>query len=173
MARVLILSGCALALLAASPAEAQQRPRPETAAEAGLRYLSWPGRPAVREAAPPPTRPGRPRPPRVETPRVETPAEQPPATPVVRAEQPAPPPVTSASADAGVRYYSVHRAAGRAPDPIPEAGQRASGETLVALAVPSGPTLADRDRTVMAEEALDILRALPPDQLAQLLEQPR
>ena len=168
MARGLILLGGAAALLlAAQPAAAQ-----ESARQAGLRYLNWPGRPPVQQTRPQPERPRRPTPPRVET-VAETTAPPPPVVqPAQRPTAPAVPPSTAAETP-GVRYYSVHREAGRQPDPIPQAGERAADDNLVALALPQTRSLAEQDRLANAEEALDLLRDLPPEQLAQLLEQPR
>ncbi|WP_296817741.1 hypothetical protein [Brevundimonas sp.] len=170
MARGLLLLGGAAALLfAAQPAAAQ-----ESAREAGLRYLTWPGRPPVQQTRPEPQRPRRLAPPRVQT-EVETPPPPPPPVtqPVPRLSAPTVP--ASATVESPTpRYYSVHRAAGRQPDPIPQAGERAASDgTQVVLAVPSGRSLAEQDRLATAQEAMDILRDLPPDQLAQLLEQPR
>ena len=73
-------------------------------------------------------------------------------------------------ADDGPRYYSVHRGAGRTPDPIPDAQILAAEDTLVALQSPTGQTLAEQDRTARADEAFEILRNLPPDQLMDMLD---
>jgi hypothetical protein len=76
---------------------------------------------------------------------------------------------TPRPADEGPRYYSVHRGAGRTPDPIDQAQTLAAEDTLVALQSPQGQTLAEQDRTARAEEAFEILRSLPPDQLMDML----
>lgn len=169
MARSLILAVSALALVAASPAAAQ-----DSARQDGLRYLVWPGRPPVQSA---PSRPERPTPPRPR-PQVQVQPETPPQP---RPQQPpAPEPVSPVQArvealsapqtiDDSPRYYSVHRRAGRTPDPIDQAQVLAADDTLVALQSPQGVTLAEQDRTQRAEEAFEILRNLPPDQLMDML----
>lgn len=171
MARSLFLAAGLVAAFAAAPAAAQER-RPETAAEAGLRYLDWPGRPPVARAEPPrPPRPDIPRPGRPTPPPLEPAAEQPsqPSSPVQARVEAIGAPATT-SDDDGPRYYSVHRGAGRTPDPIPEARVLAADDTLVALRHPEGQTLAEQDRTARAEEAFEILRSLPPDQLMDMLD---
>ena len=156
MARGLLLfGGSAALLLVAQPAAAQ-----ESAREAGLRYLTWPGRPPVQQTRPQPERPRRPTPP-----RVEAVAETTPPPPVVQPQTPrltAPTVPASTVETPGARYYSVHREAGRQPDPIPQAGERAADDNLVALALPQTRSLAEQDRLANAEEALYILRDLPP-----------
>ena len=175
MVRSLLLAVSLLTLAFAGPTLAQER-RPESAREAGLRYLTWPGRPAVQSA---PVRP-RQTPPAPRPERTPQPAPQPApdpepqrATPAVVAESPVQARVeqlaTPRPEDEGVRYYSVHRGAGRTPDPLPQAQVLAADQTLVALQSPQGQSLAEQDRTARAEEAFEILRSLPPDQLMDML----
>lgn len=164
MARSLFIAVAALSALAATPVLAQQSGR-----EAGLRYLTWPGRPAQSA----PSRPERQIPPPRPRPQPQ-PQPQPQAPPPVVAESPVQARVEQISAprpaDEGPRYYSVHRGAGRTPDPIPQGQTLAAEETLVALQSPTGQTLAEQDRTARAEEAFEILRSLPPDQLMDMLD---
>lgn len=180
MARLLCLAVAAATCLVAVPAMAQQR-QPETLEQAGLRYLNWPGRPPVdsrpsrseRAAAP---RPRLAPPPQPQTepqaqaaPQTQTRAEL--DRPAVRptAQPTAPATSTSTATGEGPRYYSVHRQAGRAPDPIDRAQVLAAEDTLVALQAPATQTLAEQERTSRAEEAFEILRNLPPDQLMEML----
>jgi hypothetical protein len=162
MARSLLIAVSALAALAATPALAQQSGR-----EAGLRYLTWPGRPAASA----PSRPERQTPPPRPRPQ---PQPQPEAQPPPVADSPVQARIEQISAprpaDEGPRYYSVHRGAGRTPDPISGAQILAAEDTLVALQTPTGQTLAEQDRTARAEEAFEILRNLPPDQLMDMLD---
>jgi len=168
MARLILFAVAASSLVAALPAAAQDH-RPESARDAGLRYLTWPGRPPAsrtpeRAARPTPTTPRRARPPQ---PRPET--AEPQQAPETRvavepASRPAAPP-----APASARYYSLHRPTGRAPDPIEGAQTLAAEDTLVALQSPQGQTLAEQDQTARADEAFEILRSLPPDQLMDML----
>lgn len=173
MARSLLLAVSLLTLAFADPTLAQER-RPESAREAGLRYLTWPGRPAV-QSAPTPPRPAAPAPRPQTTPRpTPSPTPEPErAPPAVVTESPVQARVEQLSAprpqDEGVRYYSVHRGAGRTPDPLPQAQVLAADQTLVALQTPQGQSLAEQDRTARAEEAFEILRSLPPDQLMDML----
>lgn len=164
MARSLLIAVSALAALSATPALAQQSGR-----EAGLRYLTWPGRPAASAPSRPErqTPPPRPRPQPQSQPEPEAPPPPVADSPVqARIEQISAP----RPADDGPRYYSVHRGAGRTPDPIPDAQILAAEDTLVALQSPTGQTLAEQDRTARAEEAFEILRNLPPDQLMDMLD---
>lgn len=167
MARSLLLAVSALAVFAGSPVLAQQSGR-----EAGLRYLSWPGRPPVQASPSRPERPTPPPPPRPQPAPEPEPQREAPPPPVV-ADSPVQARIEQISAprpeDEGVRYYSVHRGAGRTPDPLPEAQVLAADQTLVALRSPQGQSLAEQDRTARAEEAFEILRSLPPDQLMDML----
>ncbi|HRH20306.1 MAG TPA: hypothetical protein PLE81_06655 [Brevundimonas sp.] len=170
MARLLLAVLAVSTVAVALPAAAQQR-RSEAAEQAGLRYLNWPGRPPVNSA---PRRAERAAPPRpiarpTPQPQVETPAQEPVAE--VRAatdpqSRPASPTATSGD---GVRYYSVHRPSGRTPDTIERAQELAAEDALVALQSPQGQSLAEQDRSARAEEAFEILRNLPPDQLMDML----
>lgn len=173
MARLLLSAVIASSLLVALPVAAQER-RPESARDAGLRYLSWPGRPPVNST---PARVERTAPPR---PRV-TPQPQPQSLPETTTPERAPevrasiePTARSAASTTGggdgARYYSVHRRSGRTPDPIDQARVLAAEDTLVALQSPQGQTLAEQDRTARADEAFEILRSLPPDQLMDMLD---
>jgi len=170
MVRLILFTVAASSLVAALPAAAQDR-RPESAREAGLRYLTWPGRPPVNRA---PDRAARPTP--------TTPRRAPAAPPRPETDEPLPAPETraavepvsrpaaaAAAAPASARYYSLHRRTGRAPDPIEGAQTLAAEDTLVALQSPQGQTLAEQDRTARADEAFEILRSLPPDQLMDML----
>lgn len=169
MARLLLFVVAASTVVLALPAAAQQR-RPETPEEAGLRYLDWPGRPPVNSRPARAERPAAPRPRTTPTPRPqpepEVPAQVTP--PEVRAEAPAATPPTTTTGES-VRYYSVHRQAGRTPDTIDRARVLAADQTLVALQSPQGQTLAEQERSSRAEEAFEILRNLPPDQLMEML----
>ena len=164
MARSLLIAVSALAALSATPALAQQSGR-----EAGLRYLTWPGRPAGSA----PSRPERQTPPPRPRPQPQ-PQPEPEAPPPPVADSPVQARIEQISAprpaDDGPRYYSVHRGAGRTPDPIPDAQILAAEDTLVALQSPTGQTLAEQDRTARADEAFEILRNLPPDQLMDMLD---
>ena len=164
MARSLLIAVSALAALSATPALAQQSGR-----EAGLRYLTWPGRPAGSA----PSRPERQTPPPRPRPQPQ-PQPEPEAPPPPVADSPVQARIEQISAprpaDDGPRYYSVHRGAGRTPDPLPDAQILAAEDTLVALQSPTGQTLAEQDRTARADEAFEILRNLPPDQLMDMLD---
>lgn len=174
MARALLLMLGSVALVSlAAPAAAQDR-RAETAQQAGLRFLSWPGRPPVdhrpgttseRRRTPPP--PPRPTPPPAPEPEPEAQISQTSRTAQTRSD------TVTTTADTplvGGRYYSVHRQAGRLPDPIPQAQVLAGQETTVILTDPGTRSLADRDRNATSDEALQMLRDMPPDQLMQFLE---
>lgn len=176
MARLSIAVLTTCSVLLAHPASAQDR-RPETAEQAGLRYLDWPGRPPVSTPPVRAERQNQARPRFTPTPRAQTPTQSPaeePTTPVrVTAQSTdrtvapiAPTPTTNGE---GVRYYSVHRPSGRTPDTIERAQVLASDQALVALQAPQGQSLAEQDRTARAEEAFEILRNLPPDQLMDML----
>lgn len=164
MARSLLIAVSALAALSATPALAQQSGR-----DAGLRYLTWPGRPAQSA----PSRPERQTPPPRPRPQPQ-PQTQPQTPPPVVADSPVQARVEQISAPRpageGPRYYSLHRGSGRTPDPLPEAQTLAAEDTLVALQSPQGQTLAEQDRTARADEAFEILRSLPPDQLMDMLD---
>jgi|GEM_PF-1677644 len=177
MTRLLFIAVAASGVLLAAPTAAQQQ-QTEGARQAGLRYLTWPGRPPIQQ---PPARAARPSvaPARLSpTTTSETPAERsgatPTTTPVV---QPSTSPSTTgatvtptATGTTGQpRYYSVHRQSGRAPDPIDRARVLAAEDTLVALQSPQGQSLAEQDRNARADEAFEILRNLPPDQLMEML----
>lgn len=178
MARVLFIAASALAL-AALPVQAQERapardPGAGDARAAGLRYLSWPGRQPVqpaRAAAPAPARARPPAPSPAAAPAPPTPA------PVLAAAPPPPAPtevaavdITPAQAAPGVRYYSLHRQAGRDPDPLPPALTTGREEITVTLAAPAQPSLAERDRIAAGQETLELLRGVPAERLARLLE---
>lgn len=182
MARVLFIAASALAL-AALPVQAQERapardPGAGDARAAGLRYLSWPGRPPVQPARAPAPAPTRVRPPAPAP--AAAPAPAPPA-PVLAAAPPASPPtppptevaavdITPAQPTPGVRYYSLHRQAGREPDPLPRALTTGREEITVTLAAPAQPSLAERDRIAAGQETLELLRGVPAERLARLLE---
>lgn len=192
MARVLFIAASALAL-AVLPAQAQERapardPGAGDARAAGLRYLSWPGRPPIqpaRAATPAPDRAPAPAPRPVPASR-STPSPAP--TPVVTALAPPPAPAsapapapasaqtalatsdTAPQASPGVRYYSLHRQAGREPDPLPPALTTGREEITVTLAAPAQPSLAERDRVAAGQETLELLRGVPAERLARLLE---
>lgn len=177
MARLLLFAAAATGLLAALPAAAQER-RPETAREAGLRYLSWPGRPPVSARPARAERPAAPLQSRADgSPSLRRPEAAPQiqpdrpvtTTPEVHAEvqQTSAPAISSSGT--GARYYSVHRGSGRTPDTNNRAQVLAAEETLIALQSPQGQTLAEQDRTARADEAFETLRNLPPDQLMDML----
>ena len=176
MARLSIAVLTICCLLMAYPAAAQDR-RPETAEQAGLRYLNWPGRPPVNTPPVRAERQNQARPRFTPTPRAQTRTQAPteePTTPVrVTAQSTdrtvAPVTPTATTNSESVRYYSVHRPSGRTPDTIERAQVLASEQTLVALQAPQGQSLAEQDRTARAEEAFEILRNLPPDQLMDML----
>ncbi len=179
MARLSIAVLTTCSVLLAYPAAAQDR-RPETAEQAGLRYLNWPGRPPVSTPPVRAERQNQARPRFSPTPRAQTPTRTPadePTTPervtaqstdrtVAPVAPVAPTPTTNGE---GARYYSVHRPSGRTPDTIDRAQVLAADQTLVALQSPQGQSLAEQDRTARAEEAFEILRNLPPDQLMEML----
>src|SRR5690606_1135334 len=100
------------------------------------------------------------------------------------APPPPPPAVTAAAPGAavasapaatgapGVRYYSVHREAGRTPDPLPEAMLTGREEISVVLSSPDNPSLAERDRLAAGQERLELDRDLPPGRRDRLLDAP-
>jgi hypothetical protein len=170
MARVLLAVLAVSTVAVALPAAAQQR-RSQAAEQAGLRYLDWPGRPPVTSTSRRAERSAPPRPTLRPTPRpqVETPPQEP-VTEVRAAIDPSSRPISpTATSGDGARYYSVHRPSGRTPDTIERAQVLASEDALVALQSPQGQSLAEQDRTARAEEAFEILRNLPPDQLMEML----
>ena len=182
MARLLLFAVVSAGLTVALPVAAQER-RPETVREAGLRYLSWPGRPPVNARPARAERPVAPLQPRADGgPSLRRPEPTPQAppqpqvqastTPDVRPEVQRPAdgqaPALSSSGS-GARYYSVHRGSGRTPDANSRAQTLAAEETLIALQSPQGQSLAEQDRTARADEAFEILRNLPPDQLMDML----
>jgi hypothetical protein len=152
-------------LLAAGPALAQSRyssagdatsPRAASAAAAGLRLLSWPGktiRPAEEPAAPDPA----PAASTADPLPVHAPEPQPPApapnTPPRLVAQASP----AAAPAAGARFYSVHRPYGEAPDPITLSPQFMNDATPD-LAAPPPPT----PRPVTTSSG-QVIRALPTD----------
>ncbi|MBN8552252.1 MAG: hypothetical protein J0L52_05100 [Caulobacterales bacterium] len=171
----LILAVLAVSTIAtAVPATAQQQ-RSEAADRAGLRYLNWPGRPPVNspplraEHSPTPRPTPRPSPRPTPRPQVETPAQVPVAQVRDTTEPPTRPAAPATTGSGGGRYYSVHRPSGRTPDTIERAQTLAAEDTLVALQTPQGQSLAEQDRSARAEEAFEILRNLPPDQLMEML----
>ena len=96
MARSLLIAVSALAALSATPALAQQSGR-----EAGLRYLTWPGRPAGSA----PSRPERQTPP---------PRPRPQPQPQPEPEAP-PPPVADSPVQARIEQSSAPRPADAGP----------------------------------------------------------
>ena len=151
---------------------------PASAKAAGLRLLSWPGK--VMPASDPTPGPARdPSRPWAYLRARPTPAPEPPPAPASIYAPPAPPAPMSAAAPlrppapqvralaqagptsvgppASVRYYSLHRPYGDAPDPIPLSAQFL-GEASPDLAAPPPPV--PRTQTTASGQ---VIRAMPAE----------